>query len=201
MRSLLAAILILSGHLSFADEPRGDLSAQDRKYNFAIVYAVQWAIYLGDQHDVVWKHGSFRNWLLNPFSPHLDRDGLEHNVIRHSLSGHLYYLFYRARGETRRQAFLFSSLSSAAFEFTIETATERPSYQDLLITPTFGTTLGIGIESLSEYLRSRQNRLIRVLGTLMNPLSLLPNSKSANDLSATTLFYRDYAGLHAVWSF
>ena len=42
--------------------------------DFGIVYAVQWAIYGVTQHETIRDHGSFRNMIEYPFSPHFDKD-------------------------------------------------------------------------------------------------------------------------------
>lgn len=165
----------------FADErfvhvERTQIPTRKRIEYFGVKYAVQWTFYLTTQYETIQDHGSFRNWQKNPLSPHFDRDNFENNVIRHTLAGASYYLFYRSRGYSESQAFLWSNLSSLAFEFTIETFTERPSYQDLALTPTLGTVAGIGAEKLSAYFHEKKVLPGRILGFLFNPYSVLPRA-------------------------
>lgn len=150
------------------------INSKEKTINFLAVYAAQWTYYLTAHDDEIKKYGSFKNWIKNPINPHYDRDSFEFNLIRHSIAGQYYYLFYRSRNYTPQNAFLWSFISTFAFEFTIETVTERPSYQDLYQTPVFGTVLGAGVEKLSNYLHSTDNWAGTVAGYILNPFTLLP---------------------------
>lgn len=150
------------------------INSNEKAINFAAVYATQWAYYLTAHKDEIKKYGSFENWLENPINPHYDRDSFEFNIIRHSIAGQYYYLFYRSRNYTEQNAFIWSVISSFAFEFTIETVTERPSYQDLYQTPVFGTVLGVGVEKLSIFLHDTDTWIGDLAGYLLNPFPLLP---------------------------
>lgn len=172
----------------------------NRKLNFALVYSVQWGYYWVDQNDLIRSHGSFRNWVLNPFSPRLDRDDLEFNVLKHTWTGHYYYLFYRSQGESRENAFLWAAISSAAFEFTVETVTERPSYQDLFVTPAFGGSLGVVVERASEVLRAEKGWLSRTLGTILNPFSLVAKG-GASPVAVSPVVSPNYIGAYWAWEF
>ena len=143
-----------------------------------MVYAVQWTYYLIAHEREIKKYGSIENESKNFLNPHYDRDGFEFNLIRHTFAGHYYYLFYRSRNYTEENAFIWSFISSFAFEFTIETITERPSYQDLYQTPVFGTVLGVGAEKLSKYLHGRGTWIGHAAGYLINPFTLLPTTNS-----------------------
>lgn len=70
-------------------------------------------------------------------------------------------------------AFLWSFVSSLAFEFTIETVTERPSWQDIYQTPVYGTLLGLGVEKVSDKLYETNTWWGKTLGTVINPFRLL----------------------------
>jgi hypothetical protein len=158
-----------------ATEP--DQPASTRALNFGIVYGAQWTYYLISQHETIEHYGSFKNWTENPLKPHFDKDDIDYNVIKHTWTGSTYYLFYRSRGYTQLQSFLWSVASSFAFEFTVETVTEAPSFQDLYQTPVYGTIVGIGADHLSCYFHSLGTWPGRALGYLFNPFTLLPFSK------------------------
>lgn len=149
-------------------------SAKEKTINFAAVYTLQWAYYLTFQRDDIDKYGSFDNWKNYPFQPHYDHDSFHYNLVRHTIAGQYYYLFYRSREYTQPQAFAWTALSSLAYEFTIETFTERPSYQDIFLTPLFGTTVGVGIENLSAWLHTTDTWIGHTLGYILNPFTLLP---------------------------
>lgn len=151
-----------------------DISSKEKIVNFSIVYAAQWTYYLIVHKKEIDKYGSFENWIDNPRNPHYDRDSFEYNLYRHTIAGQYYYLFYRSRNYSEQNAFIWSAISSFAFEFTIETMTERPSYQDLYQTPVFGTVLGVGVEKLSKYLHETETWPGHLFGYILNPFTLLP---------------------------
>jgi Domain of unknown function (DUF3943) len=168
--------------------------------NFGIVYATQWAFYAVDQRMIIDKHGSFDNWIHNPFKPTFDKDSFDYNIFKHTLSGAGYYLWYRSRRYERRNAFIWSFLSSLAFEFTIETITERPSYQDIYQTPVFGTVLGIGADNLARYLHSLDTWYGTIGGYLLNPFMLLPQ-QGENTLAVVPLIDNNTFGYVATYRF
>lgn len=156
---------------------RDNFSTSEKLLNFGVVYGAQWTYYLIGQREQLDDHGSFENWTKNPFSPHFDKDSFDYNIFAHSFTGNYYYLWYRSRGYTEQNAFIWSFLSSVAFEFTVETATERPSWQDLYQTPVFGSVLGMGMEKLSRYLHSKETWWGDTLGYIINPFTLIPQSE------------------------
>lgn len=180
IKALGLFILILSySALTFAQNGssasgKERINSKEKTINFAAVYAAQWTYYLTVHNDEIKKYGSFENWVQNPVDPHYDRDSFEYNLIRHTMAGQYYYLFYRSRNYTEQNAFIWSFISSFAFEFTIETVTERPSYQDLYQTPVFGTVLGVGVEKLSVYLHDTDTWIGDLIGYILNPFPLLP---------------------------
>jgi hypothetical protein len=153
---------------------REHVPAKEKALNFGAVYVSQWAFYLYSQKDTIEEHGSVTNWHQNGLSPRFDKDSFEYNIFKHSLVGNYYYLFYRSRGYTEKNAFFWSFMSSLAFEFTIETATEKPSYQDIYQTPVFGAVLGIGFEKVSIYFHDWETWYGTVLGFIVNPMTLIP---------------------------
>ncbi len=140
----------------------------------SLLYAGQWAYYLATQADALRQEGSFRNWYRNPASPHFDKDFYDYNLIRHTLAGSLYYGYYRTFGATRPRSLALSTLSVLLFEFSIEVATEPPSWQDIYQTPVLGSLLGMGLEDLSLTCLRSHRKPVRVVGYLLNPFVLVP---------------------------
>lgn len=174
------------------------ISSKEKAINFTAVYAAQWTYYLIAHEDEIEKYGSFENWVKNPINPHYDRDSFEYNLIRHTMAGQYYYLFYRSRNYTEQNAFLWSVISSFAFEFTIETVTERPSYQDLYQTPVFGTVLGVGVEKLSIYLHDTDTWIGDLAGYILNPFPLLP---ATNTIFGYVVPEKNKVSLMLQWEF
>jgi hypothetical protein len=178
-----------------------DISGLDRAANFGIVYVAQWFSYIVTQPNAIAEYGSLHNWTHNPFRPHFDHDGIGFNLLNHTISGQLYYQFYRFRGYTELESFFWSFLSSAAFEFTIETLTERPSFQDLYQTPILGTAVGMGLERLSCYFHAQDNWPAHLLGYILNPFTILSIGEPRYRFQATPILRKDGLGASASWSF
>lgn len=179
---LLTAVMTVITILSFSSpschaKPGETVSGPEKALNFGAVYVVQWGFYLYTQQNTIHEHGSLDNLSRNIFKARFDRDYLDYNVVKHTLAGNYYYLFYRSRGYTQIGSFLWSFISSFAFEYTIETYTEPPSIQDLYITPVYGSVMGIGMEKFSLYLLSLKNWPAHLAGYILNPFALLPFSK------------------------
>lgn len=153
--------------------PASEITVQDRALNFGFVYAIQWTSYIATQESTIREHASLNNMREHITKPHFDKDHLNWNLSKHTLTGNYYYLFYRSRGYNKREAFEWSFWSSMAFEFLIETATERPSYQDMYQTPVFGSIVGMGAETLSLWLHSLQTMPTSLLGYIFNPFTTL----------------------------
>ena len=183
--------------------PKGrvNVSTQEKAINFGAVYLTQWAFYLYSQEDTLRKEGSIRNWYTNPFKPHYDKDSFDYNIFKHSFVGNYYYLFYRSRGYTEKNSFFWSFMSSLAFEFTIETATEKPSYQDIYQTPVFGAVLGIGFEKASQYFHSWDNWYGNALGYLLNPMTLIPQFVKRDDVAVVPMINDKTVGVFGTYRY
>jgi hypothetical protein len=152
------------------------LNTKEVAFNFGVAYATEWAYYVYSQNQTIRERGSFNNWTTNWYQPHFDNDSFDYNIYKHSVTGSVYYQYYRSRGYDVKRAFLWAFLSSAAFEFTIETVTEKPSFQDLYQTPVYGTILGLGLEKLSQACHRTETGLGHVVGYLLDPFTLIPKS-------------------------
>jgi len=174
-------------------EGRIIVPVKEKIFNFGAMYAFQWAFYFYSQEDTLRKEGSVKNWYTNPLRPRFDKDSFDYNIFKHSLIGNYYYLFYRSRHYSEKDAFFWSFMSSLAFEFTIETATEKPSYQDIYQTPVFGTVVGIGSEKASNYFHSLNTWYGHTLGYLLNPMTLIPQF-AREKMAAVPILNRETIG-------
>ncbi len=175
-----------------------EINNADRFINFGAVYTAQWLIYVVDQNKVIADHGSFKNWYQYPFQPQFDKDNFDFNLIRHSIAGNYYYLFYRYRGYSIKESFIWSVVSSLAFEFTVETVTEKPSIQDIYQTPVLGTVVGLGVENLSQFLHSTDTIIGSVFGYILNPFTLLSDQ---SEVMAMPIYSPDHIGASLAWRF
>lgn len=103
-----------------------------------------------------------------------DGDWWVWNYIAHPAVGMQQYLMERNWGSSQRRAFLFSAVSSLAWEYGFEAWMERPSVQDMLLTAPVGWVLGEASYRLTQELRrngfSTPERLVVML---TNPLYVL----------------------------
>lgn len=87
----------------------------------------------------------YKRWYDNIFvkSPEIDHDKPIFNYILHPYAGAAYFMSARSCGFSFFQSMLYSAcISTVEWEFGIEACMERPSYQDILITPLIGSALG-----------------------------------------------------------
>lgn len=137
-------------------------------------------VYIGGYVSTQWQNiqdnGSFDNWKRNFTRLHFDKDSYDYNIITHIGNAHYSYLFYRAMGYKKMNAFAMTALGSTIFEFFIETVTEPPSMQDLWQTPVLGSLLGITNERLSLFLVNSDYRPLQFVGYLLNPFLLFDSA-------------------------
>jgi len=105
----------------------------------AILYVVPPSVSNWSHQD---KQVSFEKWWESASSPHWDDDSWPVNYIGHSYFGATYYTRARERGFDRIDSFMYAAVASAIYEFGVEAIFERPSYQDLIVTPVGGALLG-----------------------------------------------------------
>lgn len=103
------------------------------------------------------KKSGLKKYSHNFMNPVLDKDKFYVNYLLHPYWGATYYIRARERGLDQTSSLLYSTLLSAMYEFGVECVAEKPSIQDLLITPGLGTLLGAYIfEPLRESIKSKQ---------------------------------------------
>ncbi len=87
----------------------------------------------------------YKRWANNIFhlDPEIDHDNLIFNYVLHPYAGAAYFMSARSCGFNFFQSMLYSALiSTVGWEFGIEACMERPSYQDVIITPMVGSLFG-----------------------------------------------------------
>ena len=99
------------------------------------------------------KKNIWNKWWSNVQSPHWDHDSAAINYIGHPYFGSAYYARARERGFGEFDSFLYSALASAMYEFGVEALFERPSFQDLIVTPIGGALIGLALEPVRTWIK------------------------------------------------
>jgi hypothetical protein len=105
----------------------------------------------------------YKRWFNNIFKrgPEWDHDKFIFNYVLHPYAGAAYFMSARTCGFNIWQSMLYSAcISTIGWEFGIEACMERPSYQDLLITPIFGSVMGEGFYRLKRLIVDRNYYLL-----------------------------------------
>jgi len=85
--------------------------------------------------------------------PEWDHDKFYFNYILHPYAGAVYFMSARTCGFNFWRSMLYcSAVSNVGWEFGVEALMERPSVQDLLITPIVGSCIGEGFYHVKRYL-------------------------------------------------
>lgn len=116
----------------------------------AVLYAAPESISGWDSEQK--KNYSAEKWRNNVSQVVWDDDRWWINYVLHPYWGSAYYVQARERGLDRTQAFWYSALLSAMFEYGAEALAEPVSAQDLVVTPVAGALIG---EYLFTPLRAR----------------------------------------------
>ena len=92
--------------------------------------------------------------------PVWDKDDFFLNYVTHPYAGAIYYMGARSAGANAGYSFLYSFVLSTFFwEYGIEAFAERPSIQDLIVTPVAGSLLGEGFFLAKRHIRDNDNQL------------------------------------------
>jgi len=103
------------------------------------------------------KRNSFKKYGNNFVHPVIDKDKFYVNYVLHPYWGATYYTRARERGFDQGSSFVYSTLMSALYEFGSECFYEKPSIQDLIVTPVAGSLLGAYIfEPWRESIKRKQ---------------------------------------------
>ena len=99
---------------------------------------------------------SLQRWWANVRDPKWDPDRWYFNYLGHPYFGAIVYIRARERGFGAVGGFGYAALLSGIYEYGIEALFERPSYQDLFVTPVGGLLLGaVLFEPLREHIRRK----------------------------------------------
>jgi hypothetical protein len=102
---------------------------------------------------------SMHRWWENVQHPQWDEDNWYVNYLGHPYFGAIAYVRARERQFGAFGGFWYASLLSTLYEFGIEALFERPSYQDLLVTPVGGLLLGgLVFEPIREHIQGKPER-------------------------------------------
>jgi hypothetical protein len=109
--------------------------------------------------------------------PVIDKDDPVVNYIGHPLAGAAYYTMARHTGLSEMESFGYSVLMSTFFwEYGFEALAERPSIQDLIVTPVIGSLLGELFYQAELSIRANQGELLgsrrvgKVAMVVLNPM-------------------------------
>lgn len=103
------------------------------------------------------KKATFKSYGNNFMDPVIDKDKFYINYLIHPYWGGTYYTRARERGLDKTDSFVYSALMSTMFEFGIECFFEKPSIQDLIVTPVIGSLVGNYLfEPLRVSIKSKQ---------------------------------------------
>ena len=140
------------------------------------VYAWAPTSFTGADKENAWEEARdhFKEaWTKRPV---LDKDKDAVNYLGHPYFGMAYYLSQRNYGESPLYSFLFSAFTSTCFEYFIESWSERPSVQDLIITPIVGSILGeLVFRATQEMRKDGLTTGEKVILTVINPMYVLQN--------------------------
>jgi hypothetical protein len=125
-----------------------------------------------------WNRAELRNeavakrWFKNVFKrgPEWDHDKFIFNYVLHPYAGAVYFMGARSCGFNMWQSLLYCTcISTIGWEFGIEACMERPSIQDLFITPLVGSAIGEGFYCIKRHIVNHGYTLCgsRVLGNIV----------------------------------
>lgn len=128
-----------------------------------LIWAMPESVSKWDKNDVT-KAGFFNKYKQNVTNPPVwDKDDFVVNYVGHPISGAAYYTVARNSGLTKMESFGYSVLMSTFFwEYGFEAFAEKPSIQDLIITPVIGSIMG---EVFYQWANKIKNNDGRVLGS------------------------------------
>lgn len=114
----------------------------------------------------------FKRWWRNVIKegPEIDGDNPIFNYVLHPYAGAVYFMAARSCGFNFYQSLLYSAcVSTIGWEFGIEGFMERPSIQDIFITPLVGSALGECFYLLKRHIVSHDYTLwgSRILGNVL----------------------------------
>lgn len=148
------------------------------------------------------RRAPFNRWWRNVMvlGPEWDHDKFVFNYILHPYAGAAYFMGARSLGFNFYQSMLYSfMISTIGWEFGIEAFMERPSYQDLFITPVVGSLVGEGFYKLKRHIVANDYRLFgspvlgNIVAVLIDPVNEIIGFFAGNDARSPQLRHPDLA--------
>ena len=105
----------------------------------------------------------FKRWYRNVFKrgPEWDHDKIIFNYVLHPYAGAVYFMSARTCGFNYWRSLLYCAcISTIGWEYGIEAFMERPSIQDLFITPIVGSIIGEGFYRAKRHIVSHDYTLL-----------------------------------------
>lgn len=155
----------------FAPLPRAH-SRTETLCDVSLLYALHWAGYIIEFKVISDWGGNFEQYKANFFLNNIqwwDGDSFWYNFVGHPYVGSQTYLFYRGRGYSKLESFVGSFTASFLFESTIEIMHEPFSFNDAVITPTFGFVLGNWLEKTSLRFINSGSKFKKAVAKIINP--------------------------------
>jgi len=88
--------------------------------------------------------------------PQMDSDDFYINYLLHPYWGAAYFVRARERGYSNAGSFWYSVLLSSAYEMGAEALFEEVSIQDMIVTPTVGSLVGMYFMGVRDNIRERE---------------------------------------------
>jgi len=125
-------------------------------------------------HD--WEQEAWRHIKRSLKLPVWDDDNWKINFIGHPIAGSFYYNSLRSQNARVCHSFLFATAQSFIWEYLIEATAEKPSTQDLIITPIVGSLLGESIHFVTMNMRRNGfNFFEKIFVLIFNPSFVFNN--------------------------
>ena len=124
-----------------------------------------------------WTQDAWRNMKRSLAAlPVWDDDDWQLNYIGHPIAGSYYYNSLRSQNASIFHSFLFATAQSFIWEYLIEATAEKPSTQDLIVTPIAGAILGESTHRLTMNMRRNGfNFFEKAFVIIFNPMFVLNN--------------------------
>jgi hypothetical protein len=124
-----------------------------------------------------WTQDAWRNMKRSlSKAPVWDDDDWQINYVGHPIAGSFYYNSLRSQDASIFHSFLFATAQSFIWEYFIEATAEKPSTQDLIVTPVVGAILGESTHRLTINMRRNGfNFFEKVFVIIFNPMFVLNN--------------------------
>ena len=136
------------------------------------------------------KDPPLKRWYQNVFKkgPEWDHDNAIFNYVLHPYAGAAYFMTARSCGFNFYRSLLYSAcISTIGWEFGIEACMERPSIQDIFVTPLVGSVIGELFYKLKRNIVAHDYRLFgspvigNIVAFLVDPVNEVVGLFGGND--------------------